>query len=194
MKALNFVLLCGLALATQPAFASEFPMERVIGGASGDWNKDGKTDLALLVAPGSEDEDIGLVLYLEDADRPLLRPVIQVKNFVWGNASLDGFYGQDPTIAATESGSIRVRSENSGIGRGRWEQTLTIAYRDGEFLVAGMTYSHYDTLDPDANGSCDYNVLTGAFVKDGKSGKTTPQRIAVSDWTASGADEICLGQ
>lgn len=194
MRPLSCLLLITLPLTPATAAAVEFPMERIVGAATGDWNKDGKMDLALLVAPETEDQDIGLALYLEDADRTLLRPVLQVPNFAWGNSQLDGFYGQDPIIAAAGNGSILVTTQNMGIGRGRWEQTLTIAYREGSFVVAGMTYSHFDTIDPDAQGSCDYNVLTGSYEKDGKPGKTEGRRIGVSDWVASGADSVCLPQ
>jgi hypothetical protein len=29
----------------------------------------------------------------------------------------------------------------------RWEQTLTIAYRNDQFVVAGYTTDYYDTID-----------------------------------------------
>jgi hypothetical protein len=50
---------------------------------------------------------------------------------------------------------------NESIGRDRWRQTLTVAWRDDTFVLAGFTYSWYDTLDPEKSGTCDVNLLTG---------------------------------
>jgi hypothetical protein len=92
-------------------------------------------------------------------------------------------YGQEPWLEASEHGSLKLYSENSAIGRERWEQILTIAYRRGAFMVAGYTYTYYDTLDPDAAGQCDVNLLTGKGVHNGTSFKTTLPAMGVSDWT-----------
>ena len=94
-----------------------------------------------------------------------------------------GMYGQEPWMEANEHGSLKIYSENSAVGRNRWEQILTIAYRNGVFRVAGYTYSYYDTLDPDANGQCDVNLLTGKGVLNGKSFKTSLGALPVQDWT-----------
>lgn len=68
--------------------------------------------------------------------------------------------GQAPWLELTPGGSLAVISENTGIGRDRWHMTLTIAHRDG-LRVAGVTYEWYDTLDPEAGGTCDLNLLSG---------------------------------
>ena len=107
------------------------------------------------------------------------KQVALAKDMVWRG----GMYGQEPWMEATEHGSLKIYSENSAIGRNRWEQILTIAYRNGVFRVAGYTYSYYDTLDPDANGQCDVNLLTGKGVLNGKSFKTSLEALPVKDWT-----------
>lgn len=107
------------------------------------------------------------------------KQVAHAKDMVWRG----GMYGQEPWMEATEHGSLKIYSENSAIGRNRWEQILTIAYRNGVFRVAGYTYSYYDTLDPDANGQCDVNLLTGKGVLNGKSFKTSLEALPVKDWT-----------
>jgi hypothetical protein len=86
------------------------------------------------------------------------------------------------THRSRECRSISVGSQNDAIGRDRWDQTLTLAYRNGAFVVAGYTYNYYDTLDTNHNGSCDYNVLTGKVTKDGKDSKAEPQTIKIEDW------------
>jgi hypothetical protein len=165
--------------------AQPFPAERIVAGASGDWNKDGATDLALLVAPGSDDEVVGIYLYVTESDRGLLRLVTAAPDKVWGNTRLDGLYGRDPAITALANGSIAVMSHNSSIGRDRWEKTLTLAYRGGRFIVAGYTYSDYDTIDNDS-GSCDYNVVTGKLTRDETARSVAPRTVSIEDWT----DEI----
>lgn len=165
--------------------AQSFPAERIVAGASGDWNKDGATDLALLVAPGSDDEVVGIYLYITESDRGLLRLVTAAPDKVWGNTRLDGLYGRDPAITALANGSIAVMSQNSTIGRDRWEKTLTLAYREGRFIVAGYTYSYYDTIDSDS-GSCDYNVVTGKLTRDETARSVAPRTVSIADWT----DEI----
>lgn len=104
---------------------------------------------------------------------------VHAKGIVWRG----GMYGQQPWIEATESGSLKLYSENASIGRGRWEQILTIAYRDSEFKVAGYTYSYYDTLNPEHAGQCDINLLTGKGTHNDKTFKTKFPAMKVADWT-----------
>ena len=178
-------------LPAMGVLAQSFPAERIISGASGDWNKDGAADLALLVAPGSDDEVIGIYLYVTERDRGLLKLVTSAPDKVWGNSRLDGFYGQDPAITALANGSIAVMSQNSAIGRNRWERTLTLAYRENRFIVAGYTYTYYDTLDPDGNGSCDYNVVTGKLKRDETAQSVAPRTVSVEDWTDEIGSKAC---
>ncbi|GAB4518535.1 MAG: hypothetical protein Tsb0019_18730 [Roseibium sp.] len=107
------------------------------------------------------------------------RQAVHARDIVWRG----GLYGQEPWLEAQEHGSLRLYSENSAIGRDRWELLLTIAYRKNTFVVAGYTLSYYDTLDPDAAGECDVNLLTGRGVHKGKSFKTSLKALPVADWT-----------
>ncbi len=50
---------------------------------------------------------------------------------------------------------------NESIGRDRWHQTLTVAWRGNAFVLAGYTYEWYDTLNVSENGKCDANLLNG---------------------------------
>ncbi|MCL6706661.1 hypothetical protein M8R20_06585 [Pseudomonas sp. R2.Fl] len=188
---MRWLTIATVFLWSSAALADGFPAERVLSSASGDWNRDGKQDLALLVAPDSDEDDLSLYLYLMDADHPLLRFAVASHNIAWGNRNLDGMFGQDATIEALANGSIAVHSENSSIGRNRWQQTLTIAWRDGRFVAAGLTYSDYDTLNPDAASSCDYNILTGKLMLDGEEHDIAPQALPIEDWFDSGASGMC---
>lgn len=72
-----------------------------------------------------------------------------------------GGIGQQPELAVTSHGSLLVHSMNDSIGRNRWHQTLTVAWRKGVFTLAGYTYSSYDTLDIENSSTCDVNLLSG---------------------------------
>ncbi len=171
-----------LALPACTAMAQEFPADRIIAAATGDWNKDGAQDLALLVAPGDDSDMISIDIFLQSDDHKLLKPAAKARDKIFGNYSHDGLYGNDPDIKALGNGSIAVTSQQSAIGRNRWEQTLTIAYRNGDFVVAGYTYSYYDTLDPDSAGKCDYNVLSGKAMVNDKPVKVAPKTIKIENW------------
>ncbi|MCP5037800.1 MAG: hypothetical protein GY945_09405 [Rhodobacteraceae bacterium] len=69
--------------------------------------------------------------------------------------------GQQPELAVSEFGSLRVTSMNEAIGRNRWHEVLTIAYRQDTYKIAGYTHFWYDTLDLEAQGMCDISLLTG---------------------------------
>lgn len=85
---------------------------------------------------------------------------IEVSDFTWQG----GLYGQEAELELTETGSVQVISQNEGCCRNRWRLALTLAYRDGGVRVAGITYSWRDTLDLEAYGVCDVNLLTGRGV------------------------------
>lgn len=161
---------------------------RIISAATGDWDKDGNADLALLAEPpeGSED-DHGIYIYLKGETNRL-----QLKTFapskVWGSVTT---YGQEPFIEALPNGSILITSHNDSIGRDRWEQKLTVAYRNFDFVVAGYTYTSYDTLDLDNTTECDFNVLTGKGKSNGKPVATKGEIVLLKDWLDDRGQAVC---
>lgn len=189
---MRLIILTAALLSAQAAVASDAGPARIVDAAVGDWNGDGKPDLAVLAeaAADAEDDQLGIYIYLRD-DHDLLRLAASAPGKIWGSTAIDGIYGQEPSIKAAGKSSIAVHSQNSAIGRDRWEQTLTLAYRNGQFVVAGYTYSDYDTLDPDAGGTCDYNALTGKLQKGGKDQTSEPRVIAITDWKDETGQSIC---
>jgi hypothetical protein len=81
-----------------------------------------------------------------------------------------------------EKGSLLIKSANEAIGRSRWSQTLTIVYRNGQFLVAGLTREARDKLDPKAGGSCELNFLNGKGKSGGKAVESSSRPIKLADW------------
>ena len=148
LRKINMRHLIPLVLAASPACAQEFTTTLLA-----DFTGDGINDRAELVA-------------LERGDDATLR--------LWKNGAFAleapaiawvGGIGQEPALTVTPHGSLQVTSMNEAIGRNRWHETLTIAYRGGQFVVAGYTYDWYDTLNLMDQGSCDMNLLSGnAFV------------------------------
>jgi hypothetical protein len=179
MKSLIAALLLSAAL---PALASaaDFPADRVIA----------TPDLALVATPGDgRGDDNGLYVYLAKPEENRLSPVLSLPNTVWGNLTM---YGQEPELAALANGSFTLTTKNDSVGRGRWRQTLTVAYRNFDFIVAGYTYSSHDTLAGDGGTSdCDLNVLTGKGKNGGRAVAGKARFVLLKDWKDEIGRSIC---
>lgn len=177
-----------LMLLPNAAAAETIDPARIVSAATGDWDKNGSEDLAMIVRPAEgSDEDNGIYLYLT-ADNGALQLKAAIPNKVWGQFD---FSGQAPVIEALPNGSLLITSHNDAIGRDRWEQKLTVAYRNFEFVVAGYTYSSYDTLDPDNTSQCDFNVLTGKGKANDKPVATKGELVLLKDWNDDRGQKGC---
>lgn len=87
------------------------------------------------------------------------RTLLVVRNATF----LGSMFGGEPSIGQNDAGSVAVSSQQDGIGRHPWYQTLTIAWRDDTFVAAGFTYSSYDRGTGDTF-DCHVNFLTGDYV------------------------------
>jgi hypothetical protein len=192
----RIILGLALSLGAGAAWADPIDENGIVAAATGDWNKDDRQDLVLLTRG---DPDMDLRFFIQD-EKQFLKPVAVARNKVWGNAGPDSMVGQEPDIKALPNGSIQVITRNDTIGRDRWSQTLTLAYRNSDFAVAGFTYSWYDTLNLDSIGNCDLNVLTGkgkASLPDGKGGfkdvkvSVAPAFVPIQEWSDESAVKTC---
>ncbi|HTO33496.1 MAG TPA: hypothetical protein VL202_20320 [Pararhizobium sp.] len=166
--------------------------ERIVSAATGDWDKDGNADLAMLVAPNADsDEDNAVYIYLSDGDTGALTLKTIAPNKIWGTLAMAG---QVPSITALPNGSILITSHNDAVGRDRWEQKLTVAYRNFDFVVAGYTYTSYDTLDPDNMSDCDFNVLTGKGKSNGIPVNTKGEIVLLKNWADDRGQSVCGNQ
>lgn len=127
-----------------------------IAAISGDWNGDEALDAALLY-PGA-DGLADLVVMLNDQVTGL-QPLLTLPGVVFAGPMA----GQAPAFEPRSETSFALRSEQTGVGRTPWYQWLTLAWRDGGFVVAGYDYSFYDRLDLSHYGECSVNLLTGAY-------------------------------
>lgn len=126
-----------------------------------------------------DDDNIVTLRITEEGADP-----IEAVDFVWKG----GLYGQDPELEVAPNGSVRVISQNEGCCRHRWRQTLTLAFRKDAIRVAGMTYQWRDTLNLDAYGLCDVNLLAGKGVTSVGERQATEFRVPataplVTDWS-----------
>ena len=152
-----------------------------VSAVRGDFNGDGLSDSARLIVGPNVDAD--LLIWLA----PEREPEIKVESLAWRGA----MYGTQPRLEIGPQGSLLVRSQNTAIGRWKWEETLTIAYRDSSFVVAGYTYSGYDGIDL-TTLDCDINLLTGNGYHNGEVVILAPSRVRLRDWrTERDAPDIC---
>ncbi|MDF1635441.1 hypothetical protein [Mycoplana sp. MJR14] len=176
-------------LSPAGAIAETFPADRITAAATGDWDRDGRQDLVLIVRPAEgSDDDNGVYIYLADDGEPRLSLKVAAPNKIWGSTTV---FGQEAGVTALSNGSISITSQNSAIGRDRWEQSLTVAYRNSRFVVAGYTYSAYDTLDPNHTESCDLNVLTGKGTANGKPIATKGEQVSLEAWNDDIGQKAC---
>lgn len=162
--------------------------DSIIKIITGDFNKDGLRDAAMVVEPQQGDDDNGLRIYLGEGYGGRLKLTENIRNFVWGNNVMAG---QLPGLEALANGSFVVTSQNEAIGRNRWSKRVTIAFRNGAFIVAGYTYSDYDTLEPGNTTNCDLNLLSGKGILNEKAISFKAIRQTVVDWVDYSGFQLC---
>lgn len=134
---------------------------RVLSAVTVDLNEDGTMDRAILsLSPGKEDADLYIILSVTEANPQFY----EKKGIVWAGT----MWGTLPSLKVNQRGSIVVESENVGIGRFKWNQSMTIVLRQNQLLVGGFSYNYFDGIDPEKGGSCDLNLLAGKGVRNGK--------------------------
>lgn len=164
-----FAALCAVFFTTLAATA-----QTVAGPVTSDLNGDGRAERFTLLHTGDGIAD----LHVENTGGR----AVMATDIAW-----IGGIGQQPELALAPNGSVLLHSMNEAIGRNRWHLTLTIAWRNGAYRVAGYTYDWYDTLNLEDRGRCDLNLLNGrGFVTHGDGAKrairTTMPALPVTEW------------
>ncbi len=113
-------------------------------------------ETAVLLTSETEPDSADLVIFTDRRAHGEMSILEVVRNISFNGP----MFGQTPWLEQAENGSLLLQSEQIGIGRSPWNQTLTIAFRDGAFVVAGLTYSTYDRIAA-GGANCDVNFLTG---------------------------------
>lgn len=152
----SIALLCSFSAFADPIEVPLITPDAIFSVATTDWNNDGIED-PVMILNINDGEQFDVLFFLSD-EYGRLALSHHIPDMIWGSSAM---FGQEPSVTKTPYGSIIIGSQNSAIGRDRWEQKLTIAYRDNQLILAGFTYSFYDTLDTENYGNCDLNLLTG---------------------------------
>jgi len=174
-----------------PALAGEpIDPDRIASATSGDWDGDGDTDLAMLVRPGPEDGSAKNAIYIL-FNEPLSGSM-QVKTLASDKVEGDFIHvGNEATISTLQNGSILVTTRNGAEGQRHYEQKLTLAYRNFQFVVAGYTFTRSDDNGVENFMSCDLNVLTGKGKRDGTAFAVAPQFATIEDWNDDMGTAAC---
>ena len=177
----TYTLLLSFAASADQHQDIAFSASEVFSVTTTDWNKDEIADPVMILNINDGEQFYVLFFLSDEYGRLALKH--HVADMVWGSSVM---FGQEPWVTTSQNGSVIVGSQNSAIGRNRWEQKLTIAYRNDELIVAGFTYTHYDTLDPNAYGGCDFNLLTGKGFKNEQPIKFDINVMTVAEFASGG--------
>ncbi len=176
-----------LSFLATPALA-----QTILSSLTFDLNGDGLPDRAELVQEAPEgDATLDIYVGLPGGGSRL---AVHTPDLVWVGSAVAG---QQPELQISDYGSLQVLSMNQAIGRDRWVQTLTIAFRQGRFKLAGYTYGWWDTLDVSNDGTCDINLLNGKgelFLGEERvktTFRTSLRAMPVEDWDRA-IPKVCL--
>ena len=154
-------------------------------------------DLALLLEPPSGSDAGYTLVILADAAGPggSLGEIARFEGAAWGGVG--DVYGNRPSVAFTDAGSLQLRSGNEAVGRHRWSQTITLVWREDTVMLAGYTIFERDTLRENSEKGCDINLLTGRVEKTNESGtavtEVSTRQLPFAQWVAEGRPGICPG-
>lgn len=115
----------------------------------------------VILLTGAEDESSADLVILSDrrlSDDPAA-PLLVLRDAAF-NGSM---WGMSPTLEDGEGRTVLLHSEQSGIGRHPWFQTLRIGWQDDAFRVQGFGYSSYDRMTS-SSYSCSLDYDTGEWV------------------------------
>jgi hypothetical protein len=167
------------------ALAADAP-KQMLAETIADLNGDGVRDRAVLLHD-KDGEDVDLAVYLSSGGKAADKPAVYKAAFGWTG----DMAGTKPELGTNKAGSLVVVFQNDGVGRDRWRQQFTIAFRDGRLVVAGYDYQSRDTLAPGQRGNCSINFLAGKGSRDGKPVTVPPGAIPLSDWSDKSTPAAC---
>ena len=154
-----------LALSTRPALAQDLPpeqallLQQVIDATCVDLDEARPgCEHAVLVANTSQPDRADLIVLSDRRSDAPAEPLLIARAIAFSGAAPDMM----ATVDRDEAGLLRLSSQQTGMGRFPWFQTLEIGYRENRFVLAGFAYR---TFDREAGGvmTCDVDLLTGDY-------------------------------
>jgi len=161
----------------------------------------GCEQVILLTVP--DEADVADLVILSDRRRQdgTGAPLLVLRDAAY-NGSM---WGMAPSLEDGQNRSLLLHSEQSGIGRHPWFQTLRIIWQEDAFQVVDYSYSTYDRLSA-SSFICDVDYSAGQYRAEivlndpeteeeqveTESGATDPEPVALSLWHAfAPMPEIC---
>ena len=184
------------ALTQTPSEADILP--RIIATGCFDLVRDlNGCEQVTLLSSDTDPDTADLLIYpdrrTDDARGPLL---------VLRGVAFDGaMWGMAPALETIPAG-VRLSTEQSGIGRFPWFESIDIAHDGSDFIITGYSYSTYDRALPRVF-QCTVNLLTGAYRHEAEigdaetesadptvmeeTGFVAPLHLRLVDWAGTGA-------
>lgn len=176
--------------ASLPGAPPVVPPSKIVSATSGSWTDDGSVGRAVLI-DDDDNASVDLVIYRGDSTNP--DQGLKLAAFAHDIASSGNMMGNTAELRQTQKGALQIYSENMAIGRDKWERTMTLAFRGGHFVVAGLTLTAFDDLNPNSAISCDLNFLSGVGKSGRKTLKVAAGGIPVEKWTEDMIPKACQG-
>lgn len=182
--------LVALATVTTPVLAGDAPAFDL----KLDIDQDGKTDRAVVMQDDGGPADLYLYLAVGDEQLDPSRTPDFVRKALTDERIID--------LESKGTGSLAITS-CFGCGAAKsTEDTLTVVYRNGRFLVAGYSRNwdwniqKSDGTVETAIGDCDINYLTGKAtastnLQDGRPIKGRFKPVALKDWSYDKRPKAC---
>ncbi len=180
------IFLATLLLASSSLAQEAIDPGRIAAVTTGDFDRDGDTDLAMIMRPplthGADDN--GIYIYLADPSEGRMVLKVAAPNMV-PNSFI--YAGESVAMASLQNGSILVTAKNDTPGQRHYEVKLTIAYRNSDFVVAGYSLKENVPYPLD----CDMNMLTGKGVVNGKATTNAAGVILLKAWSDEAGRKAC---
>ena len=165
---------------------------------------DGKQQIVTIKGPSDLKETKAVLLKaVSDEDFPAIHIIGTngVQNFfLGGNMKLslteqNQFnQGQETTLSTNEKGSLIVTLRNELSGPSRFKSDIYVAYRDGNFVVAGLKVWTADFASGAIKESnCEFNYLAGNAVVNGKAVKIKAKKVLFENLTDKSNIFSCKG-
>lgn len=136
-------------------------LPRLIDSLCVDLHEASGCELAILLESESEADTADLVILPDRRNRDDTGPLL-----VQRGAAFNGtMWGMSPSLEAGENDSLLLHSEQSGIGRHPWFQTLTIGWHEGAFHVLRFEQSTYDRFSS-SSFACTVDFRNGDWQAD----------------------------
>ena len=131
---------------------------RLIDSACIDIHPANGCEQVILLESAGDGDTADLIILTDRRTDPGGAPLLAARQIAY-NGSM---WGMSPTLEEGDGGTVLLHSEQSGIGRHPWFQTLTIGWLDEGFFVLTFAYSGYDRLSG-SSFACDVDYRDGLY-------------------------------